>query len=70
MSIDQQRQGKAMPLLYEESKNTALIGTKISFVTADAGHGKSMLLRHFQYSQAQKYLDNNTNFLFWHIDLH
>lgn len=70
MSIDQQRQGKAMSLLYEESKNTALIGTKISFVTADAGHGKSMLLRHFQYSQAQKYLDNNTNFLFWHIDLH
>lgn len=70
MSIDQQKQGKAMPLLYEESNSPALIGTKISFVTADAGHGKSMLLRHFQYSQARNYLDNSTNFLFWHIDLH
>lgn len=70
MSFDQQKQGKALQMLYEESRDPALIGTKISFVTADAGHGKSMLLRHFQYQLARKYQEGTTDYLFWHIDLH
>lgn len=70
MNIDERIEGKASDVLFRESKTNALIGTKICFVTADAGHGKSMLLKHFQHSQANKFIEGNTNYLFWHIDLH
>jgi hypothetical protein len=43
--------------------------TKITFITADAGHGKSSLLKEFQYKQAQSYLEGKSEYLFWHIDL-
>ena len=62
--------GMALKLLKKECEEQALIGSKISFVTADAGHGKSMLLRHFQQKQAEEYINGKSKFLFWHIDLH
>lgn len=62
--------GKGMDVLSKECGNTALVGSKLCFVTADAGHGKSMLLHEYQHKQAKEYLAGTTNFLFWHIDLH
>lgn len=69
-TIDGKTYGKALEVLFDESANPAMVGTKISFVTADAGHGKSVLLRHLQHVVAKRYLNGEARFLFWHIDLH
>lgn len=63
-------ESNALEILNKECSTPLFAGSKISFVTADAGHGKTALLKQFQYEQAKKYSENNTNFLFWHIDLH
>jgi len=68
--VNGQQQGKAKDVLRGECDNPAWLGARIVFVTADAGHGKSFLLRQFQREQARKYLKKETNYLFWHIDLH
>lgn len=65
-----QQQGKAKDVLQEECDSPAWLGARIVFVTADAGHGKSFLLREFQREQAQKFLDKKSKYIFWHIDLH
>lgn len=70
ITVDDKKIGKALEILMEEAKTPALVGTKVSFVTADAGHGKSVLLRHLQHVVAEKYLKGEVNYLFWHIDLH
>lgn len=62
--------GKALSLIEKECTREVYMGSKICFVTADAGHGKTHLLRHYQYTQAERYRNNETDFLFLHIDLH
>lgn len=64
------QEGEGLEILSLECNSPALVGSKLCFVTADAGHGKSMLLHRFQYNQAINYLAGKTNYLFWHIDLH
>ena len=59
----------AIELLDKECETKDGFSSKIVFITADAGHGKTALLRQYQYQQAKKYLDGETEFLFWHIDL-
>lgn len=56
--------------LEEECKDLLWSGTRICFVTADAGHGKTVLLHKFQQEIARKYLNGESNYLFLHIDLH
>ena len=58
-----------LELLKTECDNFLEFGSKISFITADAGHGKSVLLKQFQYYQAERYFNKQSNYLFWHIDL-
>lgn len=62
-------EGSALHLLNDECKRFLQFGTKITFLTADAGHGKTALLKQYQYEQAERYLKNESDFLFWHIDL-
>lgn len=69
-TIEKKESGQALQILEEEAGSPAMVGTKISFVTADAGHGKSVVLRHLQRVIAEKYLRGEVNYLFWHIDLH
>ena len=69
-TIEKKESGQALQILEDEARSPAMVGTKISFVTADAGHGKSVVLRHLQRVIAEKYLRGEVNFLFWHIDLH
>lgn len=61
---------KGLDLIDRECTRQVYMGSKICFVTANAGHGKTHLLRRYQYCQAQKFLKGKTNFLFLHIDLH
>ncbi|MCR9249412.1 MAG: hypothetical protein NXI20_03280 [bacterium] len=63
------RDKSAIKLLDDECKEKDTFSSKIIFITADAGHGKTALLREYQFKQAQNYLQGNTDFLFWHIDL-
>jgi hypothetical protein len=62
-------EGEGLSLLGKECSIPLVFGTKVTFVTADAGHGKTVLLREFQKRQATDYLKGNSNFIFWHIDL-
>lgn len=68
-TFSRKSEGKCLALLEMECTNPLVFGTKVTFVTADAGHGKTVLLREFQKRQAEKYLKGNSNFIFWHIDL-
>ena len=68
-NINDKKESKSLLLLQEECNNFLFFGTKITFVTADAGHGKTVLLKEFQRKQAEKYLEGNSDYIFWHIDL-
>ena len=60
----------ALKLLDFECNRDVFIGSKICFVTANAGHGKTLLLRKYQRNQAKKYIKGESDYLFLHIDLH
>lgn len=68
-SVYTETRNTALELLGQECDNFLEFGSKISFITADAGHGKSALLKQYQYLQAKRYLENQSSYLFWHIDL-
>lgn len=70
VKVSGSQKGKALDVLQNECDAPAWLGARIVFVTADAGHGKSYLLRQFQRAQAKKYLERKSDYLFWHIDLH
>ena len=61
--------GNALDLLMKECDDANRLSSKIVFITADAGHGKTALLRQFQHIQAKRYLNNESDFVFWHVDL-
>ena len=67
-SVHKESRNTALTLLREECDNFLEFGSKISFITADAGHGKSALLKQYQFLQADRYLKNQSPYLFWHID--
>ena len=50
-----EKPGKALELLEKECHRRNEYTTKIIFITADAGHGKTALLRQYQSVQAIKY---------------
>ena len=62
--------GEAKQMLKDICSESNQYATKICFVTADAGHGKTVLLRQSQYDNAKDYLRSRSNYIFWHIDLH
>lgn len=64
------KSGKSLELLHEECSQSLLNGTKMCFVTADAGHGKTMLLKQYMIEQAERFLNGKSKYIFWHIDLH
>ncbi len=55
--------------LNEACSNSSPFVTSLTFITADAGHGKTALLKEFQHLQAEAYLAGTTKYLFWHVDL-
>jgi uncharacterized protein YjbI with pentapeptide repeats len=67
-SVGEEKTGNSLELL-EENCSHKIFATKITFITADAGHGKTALLKEFQFRQAEKYLRKESNYIFWHVDL-
>lgn len=70
VKVSGSQKGKALDIMRNECDQPAWLGARIVFVTADAGHGKSFLLRQFQREQVRRYLTSASNYIFWHIDLH
>ncbi len=66
---DPSKSDKSLNLLMEICNNPLPFTTRVIFVTADAGQGKTVLLRQMQYLQAEKFSANQSSFLFWHVDL-
>lgn len=61
--------GSALAVLRQECEDPPTFAARISFITADAGHGKTALLREYQSQQAQAFLDGTSPYVFWHLDL-
>lgn len=69
MFLDEPKFDAQLNLLKDECSEKNSLSSKIVFITADAGHGKTALLREYQHIQAKNYLENKSDFVFWHIDL-
>ena len=61
--------GTALQLLGEQTTTSPAFLSRVVFITADAGQGKTALLREFQHTQARAFLEGVSDFLFWHVDL-
>ena len=62
-------EGRALALLDSECMEPPPFSARVAFITADAGHGKTALLREYQARQAHSFLGGKTGTLFWHVDL-
>lgn len=62
-------EGHSLELLSKESSRRPAFLSRVVFITADAGQGKTALLRQFQHEQAQRFLAGESASLFWHVDL-
>jgi hypothetical protein len=60
---------RALELLAAECQDHPAFTSRVVFITADAGQGKTALLRQFQVQQARRFLQDRSPFLFWHVDL-
>lgn len=65
----EEKTNSCLSLLKEECDSFYEFSTKVTFITADAGHGKTALLKEFQHLQAKRYINGESKFLFWHVDL-
>jgi hypothetical protein len=68
-SIDGEREGPALELLAKQSTSAPAFVSRVAFITADAGQGKTALLRQYQHDQADRFLKGESGFVFWHVDL-
>lgn len=66
---DDPQEAPAYSLLTEECRSGSPFATRVVFITADAGHGKTVLLRQHQNQQAEAFLEGHASYLFWHVDL-
>ena len=61
--------GRAQELLHNQCTQGFAFAARVVFVTADAGQGKTALLRQYQHDQAERYLSGEGSFVVWHVDL-
>ena len=61
--------GRALDLLHAQCTQGFAFAARVVFVTADAGQGKTALLRQYQHQQAERFVAGKSPFVFWHVDL-
>ena len=66
---EESRVGRSLELLGSETSLRPAFLSRVVFITADAGQGKTALLRQFQHEQAQRFMEGESSFVFWHVDL-
>lgn len=64
-----QQDGRVLDLLHSQCTAGTPFMASVTFVTADAGLGKTALLREYQARQAAQFLEGRSPFVFWHVDL-
>ena len=64
-----QSDGRALELLDSQCAGGSPFMASVTFITADAGQGKTALLRRYQSQQANRFLAAESPFVFWHVDL-
>lgn len=62
-------QGDGLGVLDEQCGSISPFASRVLFITADAGHGKTALLREHQSRQASRFIAGESHYLFWHLDL-
>lgn len=67
--IGDSREGQAAELLRSAYTEQSPFASKVIFITADAGLGKTQLLSHLQREVAEDFVAGRSNSLFWHVDL-
>jgi len=68
-AAEERVEGSGLTLLHTECVELSPFSSRVLFITADAGHGKTALLREHQSIQAERYLKGESHYLFWHLDL-
>lgn len=66
---DEQIDLKAIDALHSQCSDSQGFRSRVCFLTADAGQGKTILLREYQARNAQSFLAGTSGFVFWHVDL-
>jgi hypothetical protein len=61
--------GTGMQLLESQLRTGPAFTTRVLFLTAEGGLGKTALLRHTQASHANAFLQGQARSLLWHVDL-
>lgn len=59
----------ALEVLHRQCSDLSPFASRVTFITADAGHGKTALLREHQHAQAERFIAGRSHYLFWHLDL-
>lgn len=62
-------EANALDALQHQCSDAQGFRARICFLTADAGQGKTALLREFQEQNARDFLAKKSPFVFWHVDL-
>ena len=60
---------EALNALHQQCVDAQGFRARVCFLTADAGQGKTALLREFQARNAAEFLTRKSPFVFWHVDL-
>ncbi len=63
------RAGRALDLLRTQCDTGPAFAAQVVFLTADAGFGKTAVLREFQARQARQFVEGTASFVLWHVDL-
>jgi hypothetical protein len=61
--------GSSLALLEQACNTPPTFASRVLFLTAEAGQGKTALLKQFQVTQAARFRRAQTPSLFWHVDL-
>ena len=61
--------GSGLQLIDDACGAPPPFSSRVLFVTADAGHGKTALLLQHQVDQATRFIKGDSHYLFWHLDL-
>lgn len=62
-------EGSSLRLLEGQLRDAPSFITRVLFLTAEGGLGKTALLRHCQATHAEEFLSGRTGVLVWHVDL-
>jgi hypothetical protein len=65
----EEKECTALEAVERQTRTSPAFLSRVVFITADAGQGKTALLKEYQQLQAKRFLDGHANSLFWHVDL-